>query len=161
MTQYFQPQLVVDFLLKNKLAPGEKHVLIACFPKSGSTYITCVVSHIPNFPRAYIAAGGHADQLPRTELLALLHENRWIAQQHVCWSEYLQSQINAFGIQPVILVRNIFDVVYSLHDHIHKESIIMPMAWIEPHHKTLSPEESFAFIADMIVPWYLRFFLSW
>lgn len=161
MADQFHTRYVVDFLLKNPIPPGGKHILLACFPKSGSTRVANVFGHLPGFGVSYVAPDGHAEQIPRTEMLVLLQERNWIAQHHVGWSEHLQDQIDAFQLVPVVLVRNLFDVVRSLHDHLHQESVVMPMAWVEPRHLELSDEDSWEFITDMILPWYFRFLISW
>jgi hypothetical protein len=84
-----------------------------------------------------------------------------ITQQHVKYNENTQLSIQLFGLKPVVLVRNIFDVVISVRDHIRNESYISPTAWLDREHLDMDDEKLESFITDMVVPWYISFYVSW
>lgn len=161
MSMQFDPNHILNFLVEKPINKGGYHLLIACLPKSGSTRLSTAISELGGFSFVWITPVGHAEQQPRTELLTLFHAYHWVAQSHIAWSEYLQQQLDAFQVTPVVLVRNMEDIVCSLHDHLHRESIALPMAWVNREHLQLSKEESWMFIVEMMVPWYLRFVVSW
>ena len=84
-----------------------------------------------------------------------------ITQQHVKYNENTQLSMQLFGLKPLVLVRNIFDVVISVRDHIRNESYIGPIAWIDDKHHSMDDERLESFITDMVVPWYISFYVSW
>ncbi len=66
-----------------------------------------------------------------------------------------------FGLRPIVLIRNIFDVVPSLVDHHTIENHIYPSAWAPTDIASRSFEEQAHFVTQMAIPWYFNFFMSW
>jgi hypothetical protein len=66
-----------------------------------------------------------------------------------------------YGIRPVILVRNIFDVVVSLYDHIEKESPLSPTGYLPQAYHAMTRAERLQFLVHFHVPWYFNFYCSW
>jgi len=138
------------------------HILIACFPKSGSTYLSRLTSNLPNMKTVSLTSGyGRREQELSIEKLMLYNKNNYVAQHHVRYSTTTKELINIFRIKPVVLVRNIFDVVVSVHDWYNKGNIISPMGFVPEDYSNWNDNKSFNFIVDMIIPWYLNFFCSW
>lgn len=84
-----------------------------------------------------------------------------VCQNHLRYSAPAQVAIDKFGLSPVVLVRNIFDVVPSIRDHYRNESVFMPMAYVTESIARMPDEQLHAFIVYMVLPWYLNFFVSW
>lgn len=138
------------------------HILIACMPKSGSTFLSNTVSRLPNFRKASLVQHyGRVEQ--DLDLAMTLRKNRYdyVAQHHVKYNRNTRLAIEAFDIKPVVLVRNLFDCVISFRDHLHRESTIAPVAWIGEDHRLNSDDELEAMIAHLVIPWYISFYVSW
>ena len=85
----------------------------------------------------------------------------FVCQNHLRFSAPTQEIINKFKLAPVVLVRDIFDVVPSIRDHYRNTSLNMPMAYVTEHISQMSDERLHEFIVDMVLPWYFNFFVSW
>ncbi len=66
-----------------------------------------------------------------------------------------------FGLQPIVLVRNIFDVVVSIRDSLKMAPMSIAQAFVPADLAFREDEEMGRFITDLIVPWYFNFFGSW
>ena len=118
-----------DLYTRSKPLRGKKCILLACFPKSGSTYLSKIISSYENFRKVdLVPSYGNREQ----ELdIRKLHQNKkynYIAQQHVRSSFETEKLINQFELKTIILVRNIYDIIPSLRDHLIKEGL--PLSFI-------------------------------
>jgi hypothetical protein len=148
--------------LRRSAGGGGKHILIACMPKSASTFLFNCISSLPGFSRAELTVlGGRREQELSVYKCALVHHLHYVAQNHVRYSEATQIIMTTFDIFPVILTRNIFDCVVSLRDHFRKEGLESPIAYIPKEFLNLSAERQFDVIIDLAVPWYANFFACW
>jgi len=144
-----------------ELAPEQlgAHLLIACFPKSGSTLLKRLLCEATGFAEAqYCSAFLQNEQeifFPR--VLASARENR-VIQQHCRATVPNLHILQAFGIRPVVLVRNIYDVLLSWKEFLDGGA---HMNTFFTHYDTLTDEERFALVVDDRAPWYLSFFASW
>lgn len=156
-------------------------LLIACMPKSGSTYVSEVLCNLPGLSRAHLVPGFQRREQELCPLEMYYAERQmmearrlafdggqdlrsvrgYVAQRHVRHSKTTGALIDAFGVKPIVLVRNIFDIVPSLRDHLVKNAIYMPMAYFTEDMRDWPAEKIDAFIVDMAVPWYFNFFVSW
>ncbi|WP_183097652.1 sulfotransferase domain-containing protein [Nocardioides pelophilus] len=162
--------------------PNSRAVLVACMPKSGSTYVTELLAQIPGFRREHIVPSYFrreqelSDSLIRRAFdntntlrqaisrgtVTAEHRPRgWVAQNHVKHNAETQTLIDRYGIVPVFLVRNIFDVVVSLRDHVANTSPNTPVAYIDEEMGAWEPERMHEFLVEMAVPWYIHFYVSW
>ncbi len=138
------------------------NILLACFPKSGSTFISEVVGAISGFRKVPLhRTYRHVEQdIDHLWAMRFLISNT-ISQQHVKYNENTERAMQLYGLRPVVLVRNIFDIVISVRDHLKNESFASPTAWIDARHVELGGEALESFITEMIVPWYISFYVSW
>ena len=103
------------------------HILIACMPKSGSTFLSDVIGQCPGFRRAILTpSAGRREQEIDEQLLRKLGKVSYVAQHHVRNSEWTSEMCNAYGVAPIVLVRSLQDVVVSLRDHMRRESAVFP-----------------------------------
>jgi len=146
-----------------KIVPGAgKHILIACMPKSASTYLCGAISNIPGMKEAVLTIGHHRREQEICPLeCALVHQFNYVASHHVRYSQATREIMRQYSIFPVILVRNIYDCVVSLRDHLLRESLDIPQAYVPRTFPALTTEQQFDYIIDCIVPWYASFFASW
>lgn len=141
-------------------------ILVACMPKSGSTYITTVLSNLPEFRvTSWVPGYGRREQELCFNRLqtddALLMDCNLVAQHHVRYSEVTEKYMKEFNLKPVVLVRNMYDVVASLIDHHKSESIVYPMAFVPQDIVKWDENRAAKFVTYMVMPWYFNFFVSW
>lgn len=159
---WFATRLYTRFVANQKLTCNDQHLLVACQPKTGSTYLTRILGALPQFKSAVLVPGyGRREQeLDELRLLSW-NTSSYVAHHHVRYSEYTQLLMDRFDIKPVVLVRNIFDIVVSLRDHFREESVEGPMGFVFPYMADWPDSKIEELIVHMIVPWYFNFFLSW
>jgi hypothetical protein len=141
-----------------------QHLLLACFPKSGSTFLARVLANLPGFQKISLVPDyGRREQELSLERLLLAQRTcrHFVAQHHLRYSKETSRLIEAFSLRPILQVRNIYDAVVSIRDHIKREGTVIAQAYIPPEAPRWEDGRIECFIADMIVPWYLNFFASW
>jgi hypothetical protein len=141
---------------------GGKHILIACMPKSGSTFLAKTIGNIPGMFDVTLSFGyERREQELCLVACSLAHELNYVAQHHVRYSTSTQKIMDSFGIFPVVLMRSIFDCVVSLRDHLEQESTEIPIAYLPPQILHLPKEKQYDLLIDLAVPWYANFFACW
>lgn len=137
-------------------------VLLACFPKSGSTWLRTILAGLPGMRSAWVTdSDGRGEQELSAHRLAYAGFQSFVAQHHVRYHDGTRRQIDRFGLEPVVLVRDIFDSVVSLVDHIRALWPEVPQALVTPEVRDLPDPELLDFLVDMAVPWYIDFYVSW
>jgi len=154
----------LGYLRGRDLASDHHRILLACFPKSGSTYLARVLSLLPGYSKVALVSGyGRREQELSVERLLAAHRSHgnYVAQHHVRYSAATERLMGQFGLKPVVLVRNIFDTIVSIRDHLQSEPSDISQAYVPEDIGEWNDERTFRFIVDMIVPWYFNFFASW
>ena len=137
-------------------------IVLACMPKSASTFLATCVASLPGMRAGAISySAGHREQVIDLSRLSTRALRGFVAQQHLRYSEYTGKILDEFRITPVVLVRNLFDAVASLRDHVRKESPEMPMMQIVGDPRRMSDDELELAIADLAMPWYFNFYIGW
>jgi hypothetical protein len=139
-----------------------KKIILAAFPKSGSTYAARVIG-------AALTCEIHQEicnQMPFTAkdiTLGGIYRKRstpTVSQLHIFATGANLELISAFQMPLLVLTRNVEDVVVSLRDHMRSTdyfaNIIPPC--ILPN---MSEKERIDYIIDTVTPWLLTFFYSW
>ncbi len=138
------------------------NVLFACFPKSGSTFISKLFEKITGFPCfAPVQSHGQTEQDLFEPILKQMAQQNSVTQQHVKAAEYNIMLMKKYGIKPVVLVRNIFDVVLSIHDHFETGDYHTPLGYIHKRYYEMSRDDKLMFIIHICIPWYFNFYVSW
>jgi hypothetical protein len=146
----------------SKLEPA-KTLFVTCFPKSGSTYVTRLLAAITNSTVIGMSdqVGGQNEQdLHQPAVQAALGKTS-VTHQHAKGTHNNVALMRLYGIRPVILVRNIFDVVVSLLDHIEHESPLTPTGYIIRAYPSMTRVERIDFLVHFHLPWYFNFYCSW
>ena len=147
--------------LVSKMAP-RTHILLACMPKSGSTYLSNTISRLPDFRLMSLVSGApRAEQEIDPRVAIRKSKHNYISHQHVRYHRGTFEAIQEFQLIPIVLVRNIFDCVVSLRDHWRRESFEIPMAYVVDDHLKLNDQDLDQMIVQMVIPWYINFFVSW
>jgi len=161
----------VDLLISCRKITQRKQILLACFPKSGSTFLSSKLSRLPGWSRAhFVPAYGRRDQeLERSAIVQSMisfatFNKKLVAQHHCRASEHSLRLVNKFDMKVVVLVRSLMDVALSFSDHWDSESIVFPAAYLSESllaELDASPVTRLQFIVQHVLPWYVSFYLSW
>lgn len=111
--------------------------------------------------RSISVSVGRREQELDTVRLERNYRRAYVAQQHVRFSKETDDLLFKYEVTPVVLTRSLFDVVASFRDHIRTESPVAPMAWLTDEHAALPDADLEQTIADLVMPWYVNFFVSW
>lgn len=153
---------VVRHMAGRPIRNDRKHVLLACMPKSGSSFFASAIGEIDGFRVASVVQDYDRNEQELSELALLrFHGVNYVTQNHIRYSRAVARLSSAFNLQPVVLTRNIFDVIVSMRDHIRRVSRVWPLAYVPETLLSQNDEMIDRFIADLMVPWYLNFYFSW
>lgn len=149
--------------LAGPLIPNKPHILLACMPKSASTFLATALSEVKGLRRCRLIphGGGREQELCPTRLSRYNHCS-YIAQQHTRYSAWTQQLITQYRMTPVVLVRDLADCVASIRDQYRREPQgVGPTAFFLPGHVNLSDAEIEDAIVRFSLPWYFNFYASW
>jgi hypothetical protein len=139
--------------------PG-RHIFIACVPKSGSTFLKNVLVSVTGYRDAFMVyTPGQFEQdlyLPMLDSVAGVDT---VTQQHCRASDANVQMMQAFGVRPVVLVRNIYDCVVSLLDFYDDGAF--SNSFFREDYRSLDEETRIDLLIDHLVPWYFEFVASW
>jgi len=152
-----------------KHAYSGRHVLIACFPKSGSTFVSRNLADLFDYKFICLTGGERNREMPVSNEQNLVEERiREIGYQHTVTQAHCPASdctlhlMAKYKFQVVVLVRNIFDVCMSLSDHYVRDiDPRQPIAVVDEGFAGMSEPDRLDFIIDMMMPWYFKFYVSW
>jgi hypothetical protein len=148
------------------LAAAPARIVVTGPMKSGSTYVADLL-------RRYLGAERSNHDVRDYDWLAEHNlTDAFVAQMRgTSFSVNLHvlphaSNLAAFAresIVPVVLWRNLADVIVSFDDHVRGESHLNPVFHLADRdaYLALPPHERYAYLIDAIVPWNLSFYLAW
>lgn len=155
------------------LLRGEKlpfsglHVLIAAWPKTESSALTNRLQKVLGISGANLCGTFHGREQEIDNLMALIaHRAHYVVQLHLRYSPATRGAIFAYSLQPIVLVRNIFDIVISMRDHLRSCRFeTSPMICFSPAASAAWMQRSDAEVEDLVIelilPWYVNFYASW
>jgi hypothetical protein len=137
-----------------------RHIFIACVPKSASTFLKNLLVSVTGFRDLFTvyAAGQTEHEIYLPTLRECAHLDT-VTQQHCRASDANVHLMQAFGIRPVVLVRNIFDSVMSLLDFYNKGAF--QTSYFRADWVTLDEETKIDLLIENVIPWYFQFVASW
>lgn len=155
-----KPGILDDYALGMEPKRLGKHLFIACMPKTGSTFLKNVISGLTGFKERFFfyAHGQNEHDLYLPTVLKFANQNT-VTQQHSRASHANIQMMQAFQIKPVVLVRNIFDVIMSLLDFYKGGAKIN--SYHEVDFEKMCDEEMVDLLIDYYLPWYFQFYASW
>jgi hypothetical protein len=137
-----------------------RHIFIACVPKSASTFLKNLLGSVTGYCDLFsVYAAGQSEHeiyLPTLRDSAQLDT---VTQQHCRASDANIHLMQAFGIRPVVLVRNIFDSVMSLLDFYNKGAC--QTSYFRSDWPGLDEETKIDLLIENVIPWYFQFVASW
>lgn len=159
-------ELVVEVEPGPDLTGAEKrkgnHILISCFPKSGSTFLLRRLEEATGYinqPMVF-EYGGNEQDLYLPAVTRAFYQNT-VTQQHLRATGTNIRILADFDFRVVVLTRNIPDTLVSLHDHLLRESLETPLLHVDSGFEKLDFERRLDMLIDLALPWYLNFYASW
>jgi hypothetical protein len=155
-----QPAKLSDFT--TEITPDQlgRHLFIACLPKSASTFLKNLLVNVTGYRDLFTvyAAGQSEHEIYLPTLREAAHLDT-VTQQHCRASDANVHLMQAFGIRPVVLVRNVFDSVMSLLDFYNQGAFRTTYFRADWH--GLEEETKIDLLIENVIPWYLQFVASW
>ena len=149
-------------LRTKRLFTKRRHCLfVACFPKSGSTFLVSALADSTGYMRQFLGYDHLNEQDLYLPSLIDSYNMNIVCHQHTRATAPNLELVSEFGIQPVVLVRNIFDCLVSLRDHLGRESRQTPVFNASDEFFAKPQAEQFDELIDLALPWYVNFFMSW
>lgn len=174
-----------EYIMRAKLTirhTQQPNILIACAPKSASTFLHAALTRALSLPTACLFAGtldwgsaalhGSALREQEPDELALiragLNGRGYIAQHHSRCSPYLAQLLNIYNVRPIVTYRNLFDTVISLDD--------MVLEWraragsvdhgyfadaMPSNFERRDRADRLMILAERFAPWLVQFYVSW
>jgi hypothetical protein len=153
----------VFYFKKFILRMNNECIVIACMPKSGSTFLLKGLSNITGFEVVwpFINGAGRDAHNFYPPYLIDIYGKKTVCQMHMKATEANLKSVENFSLKPIILVRNLFDAVISIRDHLHKEGTRGPIVYINDEFFKLNYRLQIDFIIELVIPWYIDFYVSW
>ncbi len=155
------PARLVDYTRDYSATELGKHIFIACSPKSGSTFLKNLLVNITGFKDLFSVYAGlqneHDLDLPQMVKFGNVDT---VTQQHSRASEANVQMMQAFGIRPVILVRNIYDSLMSLVDF-YSQGFTFSTFFNKEEFLSFSQDKKLDLLIEFAIPWYFQFVASW
>lgn len=147
-------------------AAAHRSILISSMPKSGTTWMFHMLQNITGNTHVRL----YGDPLVGSEIdtARIIHAHRnsspWIAMLHLSAGDYAARMFEDCDVTPIVLVRNVYDSIASLHDEIVKviRSDIPPlttMMHVPVQFVDWEVEDRLDFLITYYVPW-VGFFLN-
>ncbi|MGB0629379.1 MAG: tetratricopeptide repeat protein [Alphaproteobacteria bacterium] len=135
-------------------------VLVACMPKSGSSWLLQSLCGATGFETGNLAHAylENEQELYLPAVRALAKQNK-IVQQHCRASTPNVHIIQAFDMRTVVLVRNLFDTLVSLRDFWDGGAV--RTSFFYGDWNAFDDETKLETLTGHVAPWYVSFFASW
>ena len=160
----------------------QPNILVACAPKSASTFIWASLTRAAGLPGVSLTAATMTPQSSsqlgmnlreqETDELALIRNGingiGYVAQHHIRCTPYLCRQMNLYRIKPIVTYRNYFDTLVSLDD--------MFLDWrpaegatdnhffddgLPANYVHMDREDRLHMLADRSTVFFIQFYLTW
>jgi tetratricopeptide (TPR) repeat protein len=136
------------------------HIVIACMPKSGSTLMNRLLQALTGWDDAYFSFAFQQNEeelhLPYMQDAATRNT---VTQQHFRATEANIQLLQAFGIKPLIQVRNLYDIVVSYTDFFDGGAV--SNTFFVGRWDQFERGERIDLMIDNFLPWYFAFYASW
>ena len=148
-------------LLSLLKSPHRDHVLIACMPKSGSTYLHALLRDITGLPDGCVSEWGDQNEGDICERRLRRLKRRSVMQQHLKATETNLMWMVKYNVRPIVQIRSLFDVVPSIHDHLKHAKAGLPCGCICRDFWHMNWEDRCEYLIQTHLPWYFNFLISW
>jgi hypothetical protein len=174
-----------EFTMRAKLTAKhavQPNILVACAPKSASTFLHAALSKAMQLPNACLftatlgwgsaaALGANLREQEPDELSLIrngLNGKGYVAQHHARCSPYLSRLLTCYNVQPIVTHRNLLDTVVSMDDMVLEWranpasrqygffSDGMPAAF-----ERMERADRLMILAQRWAPWLTQFYVTW
>ena len=160
--KFYTPFVIGAHLLTRPFIPRKPHILLACLPKSGSTFLSNALAECVGIRRVGLVPTYGERYQELCELrLARYHHNGYVSQLHIQSSEWTQELAQRYNITPIVLVRDIPDCIISMREHFRREPNFGFFTALGTTHADMSDDEVDALIVRFAMPWYISFYAGW
>jgi hypothetical protein len=152
----------VDFLA-SRISPTRKHLWDVAAPKSGSTWLSAILSHLLGWYTnwLFIDPERREQEIDFRTMVSHPDEDMFSIQQHCRFSKTVQEFVKKFRVRPIVQGRDIFDSLVSFRDHLANAGQLVALAYCDETFTSLPIERQMDFVVDRIAPWYISFYSSW
>ncbi|UVC10329.1 hypothetical protein IHQ71_06915 [Rhizobium sp. TH2] len=174
-----------EFVMRAKLTASrarQLNVLVACAPKSASTFIENAlrkalglpsVSLFTATPTAFAGTtlGANLREQEADELALIrsgLNGLGYVAQHHMRCTPYFAQMMGIYNIRPIVTHRNLFDTIVSLDDMVMTnrtgEALDAQKYFgdgLPANYARLDVEDRLTILAQRNAAWFIQFFVSW
>jgi len=92
---------------------------------------------------------------------AIRHLGIWVLHQHSKGMGNNVAILKAYGIKPMVIVRNLFDCLVSVKEQMEVAENMTTPGVPRPEYYELDEDGKWDWISYNIVPWYYQFYASW
>ncbi|MBT4890932.1 MAG: hypothetical protein HON65_15410 [Rhodospirillales bacterium] len=151
-----------DFCMLNMPGDIGKTIMIACIPKSGSTFLHSVLMEATGYPGPKLCLSyANEENMLSPEFIRSIYGVNKIAQEHCRALPHNLAIMQAYNMDIVVLVRNIFDSLVSLRDMLLSETKGSRMAFFQDNLPAMSEEQQLDAVITRWAHWQLDFYVSW
>jgi len=178
-------ELFAEIVMRAKLTAArapQTNILVACAPKSASTFIQNALHVALNLPTAGLftatfngasgsALGANLREQEPDELALLrngLNHRGYVAQHHSRCSPYVARLLNTYNVRPIVTYRNILDIIVSADDMMGewRETPATSNGYyfndgLPGNFTRLDRADRLMILAQRMTPWLLQFYISW
>lgn len=138
------------------------YILVSCLPKSGSTFLSKMLSQILDFDYAtFVSYHGRIEQDLYEPKLIDEYGKGFIIHQHLRAGTRHLELIKKYDLKVIVLTRNIYDIIVSFYDHIHNENPIWFMIYVDQNFFDLESTIKMDMVIDFLTPWIINYYVSW
>ncbi len=148
----------------------QSRVLVACQPKSGSTYLSGALGAALDVPRRVLHDSAEVQELSRRMMEPGLAAG-FVGQSHILPTKNAVRLLNEMEVSVVVLERSIADCLVSLYDMyleriesqqgVWKGEFISQFGIFGPFFLEMSPENRLDYLIECAAPWYFKFTAGW
>ncbi len=144
------------------LSADRSAIFLACMPKTASTFAVKALRRATGFEAVNLVDvfRDNEQNLYLPKLIDTCATDIVLHQHCKATNRNLELMVQ-YNIRPVILVRDLLDVLVSLYDHFHNESPISPFAFAYDGFFDLDEEGRKWLLVRMAAPWLVQFHASW
>ena len=140
---------------------SEVRIVIAAMPKSGSTWLRLILQSYTKMPRATLAPASPRREQEIDPIYGRGFAGGFVAQHHVRAHGQSEHTLRELRATTVVLLRNVYDHLLSLRDHIETRGPEIPTAYVDDGYFRLSADEKLDFLVAFHLPWVFNFLASW
>lgn len=157
--------LMKRLLSVSNLVNRKNKIVIACMPKTASTFLQYVLADLGGLPIKDVCAPyGDGSEQDDLELPAVVDASfgGFVTHMHTRGTLNNVKLMKMAGIKPVILTRNIFDITVSIRDQADKLGLLRwPMVRFVESFRELDRTTQFDYVIDLCLPWFFSFHALW